>query len=58
MEKIVAQQAEVEEEEDSVVVEVVVMEEAEEGMIGTSSSMNKVTQKMAFNVIIVSATGI
>ncbi|KAH0745834.1 hypothetical protein KY285_007491 [Solanum tuberosum] len=43
---------------DFVVVEVVAMEEADEGMMGICSTMSKVTKRMAFNVIIVSTTGI
>jgi len=58
MVRTMVQQAKVEEEEDFVVVEVVAMEEAEEGMMGIGSPMSKVTQRMASNVIIVSATGI
>ena len=36
----------------------VAMEEAEEGMMGIGSPMSKVTQRIAFNVIIISARDI
>ena len=58
MVRIMVQQEGVEEEEDSVVVEVVATEEAEEGMMCIGSPMSKVTQRMTFNVIIVSVLGI
>ena len=39
-------------------VELVAIEEAEERMMGLDSSISKVIQKLAFNVIIVSVMGI
>ena len=50
--KTMVRQAKVQEEEDSVVVEVVAIEEAEEGTMGIGCPMSKVTQRIAFNVII------
>lgn len=58
MVRTMVQHAEVEEEENFVVVVVMGMEEVEEGMVGIGSPMSKVTQRMAFNVIIICATGI